>query len=135
MCSENLTGSKVDPFCEHLKIQLSTLSYAQKKGKSNNEFGDGLMDQVSAAQSQCGIFAFGEHYHIKVLSVNASPTSQSTSFSPKKRKKSMMNWPDSSYVRGSSLTTVYPTKHVYFYENNTLLINPTTPITSSKLLL
>ena len=33
---QNLTGSKVDPFCKHLKILVSTLSNAQKKGESNN---------------------------------------------------------------------------------------------------
>ena len=68
ICVQNLTGSKVDPYSEHLKILSSTLSYAQKKGESNNEFGDAVIDQVSAAQSQCGVFAFGESYHIKVLS-------------------------------------------------------------------
>ena len=67
ICVQNLTRSKVDPFSEHLKILSSTLSYAQKKGESNNEFGDAVIGQVSATQSQCGVFAFGEHYHIKVL--------------------------------------------------------------------
>ena len=67
ICVQNLTGSKVDPYSEHLKILTSTLSYTQKKGVSNNKFGDAVLDQVSAAQSQCGVFAFGENYHIKVL--------------------------------------------------------------------
>ena len=63
----------MDPYCEHLKIQTSTLSYVQKKGESNNEFGDAVIDQVSAAQSQCGVFVFGEQYHLKVLSDNGIP--------------------------------------------------------------
>ena len=67
ICVQNLTGSKVDPYLEHLKILTSTLSYAQKKGVSNHDFGDAVLDQISAAQSQCGTFAFGENYHIKVL--------------------------------------------------------------------
>ena len=60
ICVQNLTGSKVDPYLEHLKILISTLSYAQKKGVSNHDFGDAVLDQVFAAQSQCGIFAFGK---------------------------------------------------------------------------
>ena len=52
---------------EHLKLFTSTLSYTQEKGVPNNKFGDNLFDQVSAAQSQCGVFPFGENYHIKVL--------------------------------------------------------------------
>ena len=67
ICVQNLTGSKVDPYSEHLKILSSTLSYAQKKGESNNKFGDAVNDQVPTAQSRCGVFVFGEHYHIKVL--------------------------------------------------------------------
>ena len=68
ICVQNLTSSKVDPFSKHLKIQTSTLSYVQTKGKTNNEFGDAVLDQVTAAQSQYGVFVFGEQYHIKVLS-------------------------------------------------------------------
>ena len=136
ICVLNLTGSKVDPFSKHLKILASTLSYAQKKGKSNNKFSDAVIDQVSAAQNQCGVFAFGEHYNIKVLNDGGlSNLTDYFSLSLKQRKKSTMNWPDSSYARGSSLTTVYPTKHVSFLEKNTLLINQTILITSLKLLL
>ena len=58
----------MDPFSEHLKIQTSTLSYVQTKGVTNNNFGEAVLDQVTAAQSQCGVFVFGEKYHIKVLS-------------------------------------------------------------------
>ena len=68
ICVQNLMGSKVDPYPKHLQILTSTLSHTQKKGVSNNKFGDAVLDQVSAAQSQCGVFAFGESYHIKVLS-------------------------------------------------------------------
>ena len=57
----------MDLYSEHLKILTSTLSYAQKKGISNHEFDDAVLDQVSAAQSQYGVFTFGENYHIKVL--------------------------------------------------------------------
>ena len=135
ICVQNLTGSKVDPYCEHLKIQASTLSYVQKKGESNNEFGDAVMDQVSAAQSQCGVFIFRDHYHIKVLSDNGISDLTGYFILTEEEKKSMMNWRDSSYVRGSSLTTVYQTKHVSFFDNNVLLINRTIPITSLKLLL
>ena len=70
---QNLMGSKVDPFSKHLKILASTLSYVQKKGESNNEFGDAVIYQVSAAKSQCGVFTFGEQYHIKVLSDDGLP--------------------------------------------------------------
>ena len=68
ICVQNLTGSKVDLFAEHLKILASTLSYVQRKVKINNEFGDAIIDQVTAAQSQYGVFSFREQYHIKVLS-------------------------------------------------------------------
>ena len=65
---QNLTGSKVDPYLEQLKIFSSTLSYVQKKGISNYDFGDAVHDQVFVAQSQCSAFAFKENYHAKVLS-------------------------------------------------------------------
>ena len=68
ICVKNLTSPNVDPYSEHLKIQASTLSYVQTKGVTNNNFGDAVLDQVTAAQSQCGVFVFGEQYHIKVLS-------------------------------------------------------------------
>ena len=58
ICVQNLTSSKVDLFVERLKTLASTLSYVQKKGKTNNKFGDAVIDQVTAAQCQCGIFAF-----------------------------------------------------------------------------
>ena len=64
---QKLTGSKVDPYLEQLKILSSTLSYVQKKGISYHDFGDAVRDQVFAAQSQCGAFAFGGNYHAKVL--------------------------------------------------------------------
>ena len=67
ICVQNLTGSKVDPYSEHLKITTSTLSYAQKNGVSNHNFDVAVLDQVSGARSQCGTFAFGENSHIKVL--------------------------------------------------------------------
>ena len=67
ICVQNLTGSKVDPYLEHLKLLSFTLSYAPEKGVFNHNFGDAVLDQVSAAQSQCGTFAFGEKYHIKVF--------------------------------------------------------------------
>ena len=44
ICVQNLTGSKVDPYLEHLKIMTSTLSNAQKKGVSNHHFGDAIYD-------------------------------------------------------------------------------------------
>ena len=72
ICVQNLTGSKVDLYLEQLKILTSTLSYVQKEGISNPDFDDAVHDQVFAAQSQCGAFAFGENYHIKVLSNDGS---------------------------------------------------------------
>ena len=60
ICVKNLTSSRVDPYSEHLKIQASTLSYVQTKDVSNDNFGDAILDQVTAAQSQCGNFVFGE---------------------------------------------------------------------------
>ena len=67
ICMQNLTRSNVDPYLEQLKILTSTLSYVQNKGISNHNFVDAVHDQVFAAQSQCGAFAFGENHHIKVL--------------------------------------------------------------------
>ena len=52
ICVQNLMWSKVDPYSEHMKILTSTLSYTQKKGVSNNKFGDAVLDQVSAAQPE-----------------------------------------------------------------------------------
>ena len=39
-----------------------------EKEHINHNFGEIVHDQVFAAQSQCGSFAFGENYHVKVLS-------------------------------------------------------------------
>ena len=49
ICVQKITGSKVDPYLKQLKILTSTLSYVQKKGKSNHNFGDAVHDQVIAA--------------------------------------------------------------------------------------
>ena len=68
ICFQYLTSSKVDPFSEHLEIQTSTLSYVQTKGVTNNNFGEAVLDQVTAAQSQYSVFVFREQYHIKVMS-------------------------------------------------------------------
>ena len=65
---QNLTGSKVDPYLEQLKILSSTLSYVKIKWIFNHDFGDAVYDQVFAAKSQCGTFAFEDNYHAKVLS-------------------------------------------------------------------
>ena len=51
ICVQNLTGSKVDPYLEQLKILQSILSHVQTKGISNHDFGDAIHDQVLAAQS------------------------------------------------------------------------------------
>ena len=68
ICVKNLTSSRVDPYSKHLNIEASTLSYVQTKDVSNDDFRDAILDQVTAAQSQCGNFVFGEQYHLKVLS-------------------------------------------------------------------
>ena len=70
ICVQNLTGYKVDPYLEQLKILSFTFSYVQTKGISNHNFGDTVHDQVFATQSQCGAFAFGDNSHAKVLSNN-----------------------------------------------------------------
>ena len=67
ICIQHLVGTKVDPLLEQIRMLTSTLSYVQKKNLSNHDFGDAIYDQVLAAQSQCGTFAFGENYHLKVL--------------------------------------------------------------------
>ena len=67
ICIQHLAGTKVDPLIEQLRMLTSTLSYVQMKNISNHDFGDAIYDQVLAAQSQCGTFAFGENYHLKVL--------------------------------------------------------------------
>ena len=54
ICIQNLTGTKVDPHLEQLWILTSTLSCALKKGVFSHNFGDGIYDQILAAQSQCG---------------------------------------------------------------------------------
>ena len=68
VCVKNLSGRKVDPLYDDLQIVSSTLSSSQKQGISNSNFGDSVLDQVLAAMSQCGVFAFRERYHEKVLS-------------------------------------------------------------------
>ena len=70
ICVQHLIGTKVDPYSEQLRILTSTLSCAQKTSVSNHDYGDAIYDQVLAAQSQCGTFAFGENYHKKVLNVD-----------------------------------------------------------------
>ena len=55
-------------YLEQLKMISTTLSYAQTKGISNHVFGDAVYDQVLATQSQCGVFAFRENHHAKMLS-------------------------------------------------------------------
>ena len=67
ICLQNLTGSKVDPYLEQLKILSSTLSYVQKKGISNHNFSNAVHDQIFAVQSQCSAFVFKENYHVKML--------------------------------------------------------------------
>ena len=67
ICVQNLTGTRVDLYLEQLKILSSTLFYVQTKGISNHNFDDAIHDQVLAAQSQCGVFTFGENYCAKIL--------------------------------------------------------------------
>ena len=50
-----------------LTILSSTLSSTQRKGIFNHDFGDAVLDQVLATQSQCGVFVFKENYHSKGL--------------------------------------------------------------------
>ena len=59
VCVKNLSGKKVDPLYDGLQIIPSTLSYSQKQGISNSDFGDAVHDQILATTSQCGVFAFG----------------------------------------------------------------------------
>ena len=70
---QHLVGTKVDPLLEQLRMLTSTLSCVQKLNTSNHNFGDAIYDQVLAAQSQCGIFTFGENYHLKVLKADGIP--------------------------------------------------------------
>ena len=49
ICVQNLTGTKVDPYSEQLRILTSTLSCAQKKSVSNHDFSDAVHDQIFAA--------------------------------------------------------------------------------------
>ena len=67
ICIQRLAGTKVDPLTEQLRMLTSTLSHVQRKNISDHDFGDAIYDQVYATQSQCGVFAFGENYHLKVL--------------------------------------------------------------------
>ena len=46
VCIKNISGTKVDPLYDALQIFSSTLSYTQKKGVSNSNFGDAINDQV-----------------------------------------------------------------------------------------
>ena len=48
VCVKNLSGRKVDPLYDGLQIISSTLSYSQKQGISNSNFGDAVLDQVLA---------------------------------------------------------------------------------------
>ena len=57
----------MDPHYEVLQIIPSTLSCTQKKGISNNKFGDAVINQVLATISQCSAFMFKENHHAKVL--------------------------------------------------------------------
>ena len=58
----------MDPLYNGLQIISSTLSYSQKQGIFNSNFGDAVLDQVLSTTSQCGVFGFRERYHEKVLS-------------------------------------------------------------------
>ena len=74
---KNLSGTKVDPLYDGLQIISSTLTYTQKPGVSNSNFGDAVNDQVLATiMSQCRIFVFGENYHKKVLNNKSSTFTQ-----------------------------------------------------------
>ena len=64
----------MDPHYHVLRIISSTLTYVQKKGISNNNFGDTVLDQILATTSQCSVFVFGENYHAKVLRDNGGLT-------------------------------------------------------------
>ena len=68
ICIKNLFRSKVNLYLEQLKIFSTTLFHVQIKGISNHDFGDAIHNQVFTTQSRCGVFAFGDNYHAKVLS-------------------------------------------------------------------
>ena len=89
---QNLTGTKVDPHLEQLWILTSTLFLHPEKGMSNHNFGDTIYDQVLAAQSQCGTFAFGENYQKKCSRLMVSPISKTNFLTINPRKMIMTNW-------------------------------------------
>ena len=67
VCVKNLSGTKMDPHYNALQIMSFTLTYIKKKGISNNNFGDAVLDQVLATRSQYDVFVLVEIYHAKVL--------------------------------------------------------------------
>ena len=67
VCVKNISRTKVNHLYDGLQIISSTLTYTQKPGVSNSNFGDAVNDQVLATISQHGIFVFQVNYHKKVL--------------------------------------------------------------------
>ena len=113
----------MDPLYDGLQIISSTLSYSQKQGISNSNFGEAVLDQVLATLSQCGVFAFGERYHKKVLSDDSLTPTQY--FALTQEKKDPYDAKDRDLVasrRVSSYKTACPAVPVPTSRNNTMLI-------------
>ena len=66
----------MDPLYDGQQIISSTLTYTQKQGVSNSNFGDAVNVQILVTMSQCGVFIFGENYHKKVLDDKSSTFTQ-----------------------------------------------------------
>ena len=64
---KNISGTKVDYLYDGLQTISSTLSYTQKPGVYNSNFGNAVNDQVLATMSQCGVLELGGNYYKKVL--------------------------------------------------------------------
>ena len=75
ICIKDISGTKVDPIYNGLQIISSTLSYTQKPGVSNSDFGDAVNDQVLASMSQYRVFYLGEVITRKCSLIKVPPSS------------------------------------------------------------
>ena len=67
----------------------------------SHNFGDAVHNQVFAAQSQCGAFAFGENYHVKVVRNYGFFDLKDFFLLIKPRKINMIHWPGNLCVPAS----------------------------------
>ena len=101
-----------------------TLAHTKKQGISNSNFGDAVIDQVLATTSQCGVFAFRENYHVKVLCDDGSLTF-ATYHGLDHSKKDLYDNLACKFVASCLIIKNSLSKHAHTYLNEQYYVNQT----------